>query len=239
MNEKLTKIYTLSCPITGEIKYVGKTIQLLEDRLRMHIYETKRTSNKRTNWIKSLLAKDLKPIISLLEEVGENWAEREQYWIAHYRSLGCNLKNDTIGGEGCCGRVCSEETRNKIRKSNTGRKYSEEAKKNMSEAHIGKSVVIKGKTWKEFYGVERAQEIREKIINSKRGVPSPLKGKTLEEVHGEDRGKEIREKLRTSHLGQKSAYGMLGKKASEKTREKQSIAIKSWWQIRKLNEEIS
>lgn len=92
-------IYTLSHPITLEIRYIGKTNNLVK-RLWEHV-NFKKKSHK-TSWIKSLLNEGLKPIISSIEEFeDENKAYlAEIKWITYYKSLGANLINGTEGGEG-------------------------------------------------------------------------------------------------------------------------------------------
>ena len=95
------KIYCLKDPITNEIRYIGKTVNLKE-RLANHIYKSKSSKTHCASWIKSLISKGFKPIIQEIEEC-ENWQEREIYWIEYYKSQGASLTNHTIGGEG---RVC-------------------------------------------------------------------------------------------------------------------------------------
>lgn len=96
--ERLIYIYTLSDPLTNEIRYVGKTIQKPTYRLSSHISQSKYNSKKDYChcWIKSLLNKDLKPIMNIVEETFD--VSRETYWIKHYR---CNYKltNFTDGGD--------------------------------------------------------------------------------------------------------------------------------------------
>lgn len=61
----------------------------------------------------------------------------EMYWIKFFdsRKNGYNL---TDGGEGCCGRIISEETRDKMRRSATGRKLSDETKEKLRQINLGK-----------------------------------------------------------------------------------------------------
>lgn len=95
------KIYTLSDPITLEVRYVGKTVQGLEKRLNQHLLDSKKFKNLNSNWLKSLKRKSLKPIIEELDEVDESkWIEAEIYWIAQLKAWGFNLNNHTIGGDG-------------------------------------------------------------------------------------------------------------------------------------------
>lgn len=59
----LFHFYVLIDPRDGEIKYVGRTVDL-KNRFRNHIYEAKkRNRNKRERWIVSLLRKNLHPKI--------------------------------------------------------------------------------------------------------------------------------------------------------------------------------
>lgn len=112
-----TYIYTLSCPITKEVRYVGKTTNI---KRRQYQHFNKKIAKSIANrhlgsWILNLLNDNKKPIFTIIEEVYENWSEREIYWITQYDNL-CNL---TKGGEGCR-KSCSEETKIKISKAQIG-----------------------------------------------------------------------------------------------------------------------
>ncbi len=105
-------IYYLSDPETNEIRYIGQTVKLLKYRLSSHIYDSKRIRNHRTNWIRSIVNKGLKPNIVLIEEVNKSsYIEREKYWIEYYKNLGFNLVNGTIGGEGSLGAKRSDKSK--------------------------------------------------------------------------------------------------------------------------------
>lgn len=92
------KIYTLSHPISNEIRYIGKTKYSLEERLSKHLASNGK--NHRTNWIRSVLNLGLKPKIELLDEcIEENWQNCEKYWISQFKEWGFDLVNSTEGGE--------------------------------------------------------------------------------------------------------------------------------------------
>lgn len=98
----MVNIYTLSHPITGEVRYVGKTTQSLKRRLNGHIQKSKTTSYYVSNWIKTLTNTDLKPNIELLDVVNDfEWEFWEQYWIAQCKAWGFKLTNITEGGDHC------------------------------------------------------------------------------------------------------------------------------------------
>lgn len=130
-------IYTLSCPITKEIRYVGKT-NSIRRRLQSHIDYARNTKRKRrhiADWILSLLKRGLRPIITVIEESNEgNWIERETYWITHFRNLGFNLCNLTDGGESNNGYVYSEELKEIRRNARLGYKTPQSTKDKIRKA---------------------------------------------------------------------------------------------------------
>jgi len=96
-----TTIYTLSHPKTGEVRYVGKTIQSLSTRLFAHIGDSKRLDTYCARWIRFLLAQGLKPVIEPIDQVpNEQFAFWECHYISLFKSWGFRLTNCTLGGEG-------------------------------------------------------------------------------------------------------------------------------------------
>lgn len=99
---KKVKIYALTGIDINDIRYIGKTELSLEKRLYYHIWDLKRCTNKhKVNWINSLLLKNEKPKIILIDEVNfGDWKFWEKYWISQFKTWGFNLLNYTDGGEG-------------------------------------------------------------------------------------------------------------------------------------------
>jgi hypothetical protein len=78
-----TFIYTLSDPITKEVRYIGKTNNP-KRRLSAHVSRAiKENSNShKNNWIRKILKEGNRPTIEVLEEVPvDNWEQHEVYWI--------------------------------------------------------------------------------------------------------------------------------------------------------------
>lgn len=100
MNKYL--IYGLIDPITNELRYIGRSSSGLQ-RPRCHFTPCilKKEKNHCHNWIKSLINKNLKPEIIIIEtfDNSNNLNEAEIYWIAYFKFLGCNLTNLTDGGQ--------------------------------------------------------------------------------------------------------------------------------------------
>lgn len=113
-----TTIYALCQPIdrwiTGPVRYVGKTIGTPWHRVRSHIYAAKRGG---TLPVHRFLRKYGEPYhIKHLEWIprGQDWADRERFWIKKFRDEGNRLLNVTDGGEGLAGHQFSLAHRNKI-----------------------------------------------------------------------------------------------------------------------------
>lgn len=118
-------IYSLNCPTTNEIKYIGQTIHTLRSRLTKHLCD--RSGNKKGTWITSLKNRKLKPTINLIfVSERKNLNYWEKFFVRKFKQLGYDLKNSTEGGE------CYDEMV-KTRKAN-GWIVSEETKRKMREA---------------------------------------------------------------------------------------------------------
>lgn len=103
---KKYKIYLLRDPELEEVKYIGATSEkYINSRLNGHIKEAFREGDSRSKsdkscWIKSLVSKNLKPEIHILEEVDEDkWEEKEIYYINWYKETGHRLFNIAKGGK--------------------------------------------------------------------------------------------------------------------------------------------
>jgi len=158
-NENRFIVYALMDPETGEIRYIGKSTRGLK-----RIFEHFRPShliarNHRTNWIKSVISRGVKPEFTILEvaENPESVVILEILAIAHYRSMGFNLVNATDGGEGVAGLVVSDETRKKISRARTGKKGTAH-----TEAHKLRMSKLRS-------GVKRSPETIKRISDGRKG----------------------------------------------------------------------
>jgi NUMOD3 motif-containing protein len=126
----MTAIYSLSHPITREVRYVGKTKLPLCQRLQLHLSEARykeRAHYRKNRWVAALLKQGLEPIIRLVQIVlhGERWEDCEILWISKYRKQFPGVMVNHYGGGGQAGpptgRIVSEETKQKIRNTLKGR----------------------------------------------------------------------------------------------------------------------
>jgi hypothetical protein len=102
--DRRTSIYVLKDPFTLEIRYVGKTVVKLSTRLSGHKDDTKRPTNHRLFWFKSVLAKGSLPLIEEIDFCP--WSESQALeikYIKEFREKGYRMVNTSDGGEGTLG----------------------------------------------------------------------------------------------------------------------------------------
>lgn len=107
---KQYKVYTLTDPRNGKIRYCGYTKRPLIKRLWGHTSTANSHEKNNTNgnvllhrWVNKLKKLGLKPIIELLEDYDSmnDAYEGEKYWIYQLRSWGFDLLNVKEGGRYC------------------------------------------------------------------------------------------------------------------------------------------
>jgi len=116
--DRPTYIYICCDPNTSECRYVGKTIRSVDYRIKAHVKDL--SLNHRANWFRHVGFPDY--FVVEIVPPGGDWIEAEQFWIAYMKSLGANLVNMTIGGEGLSGWNHSDKTKHKIRLGHLGKK---------------------------------------------------------------------------------------------------------------------
>ena len=173
-------IYGLVDPRTENIRYIGKTNQKLQARLRAHINE--RASCHRCNWIAELRRAGLEPNIVPIETCARwSWQETERFWIKAFRLAGAQLTNNTSGGDGVPD--LPPETRDRMRKVWLGRKHSAATleklrtrprRKASDETKMKHSIAMKGRliTWTDKLAEsirklspEQVRSVQERIAN--------------------------------------------------------------------------
>jgi len=105
ISTEITYIYVLIDPIDNDIRYVGKTSNP-KSRLSGHITECKKEKYKhyRARWIRSLLKKNLKPIIKFIKVCPLNDFEKfETEYIKIFKSE--RLTNSDESGQGNSKRI--------------------------------------------------------------------------------------------------------------------------------------
>jgi plasmid stability protein len=188
-------IYCLQCPISGLIRYIGKSVDP-QARYTQHLACRRR--DYRANWIRSLRSKGLRPVLDILEQVpgdcDEDWQLAEVFWIAYLKFLGMPLCNVSSGGYG--GTSTNEVAREKIRAAMTGREISTSHRESLSKSLKGRK--LPGQLLGCRKGSVRTPEERAAMSRGRKGKgtgPRPAewreaigagqKGKVLSEEHKE------------------------------------------------------
>lgn len=194
-----TFIYGLECPLTKQIKYVGKSNNP-KNRVKQHLYEC-RTSRKvnqyKDKWFKHLMENNLKPVLVILDEVPiDDWGYWERWWLEVCIGWGFDMVNLLKGGDGFSKH--HPETIDKIRKSQSGKNNAMYGKKSkghtgrvLSEEHKEKLSESK-KNNKVWLGKKHSEETKRKMSEAKKGKPTWNKGVKMSE--------ETKQKIRIKAL---------------------------------------
>ncbi|MBU8540834.1 NUMOD3 domain-containing DNA-binding protein [Falsiroseomonas tokyonensis] len=183
---KITRIYVLTDPRDGAVRYVGKTIKTLSARLSGHVSLAlvRKAKTHTANWIRALNAEGLRPKIAEVDRCCcAGWADLECAWIARYRAEGANLTNTTAGGAGdparspevrakfaAIARARSPETRALLSAASKRRPpHSIEARKKMSEAARSIAPEVRKRVGQMAVGKRHSDETKAKMSAAKQG----------------------------------------------------------------------
>lgn len=165
-------IYSLSCPISGEVKYIGKS-KNPNKRLLDHIRKCRNTTSHKNSWIIGLTTKGVNPVMHVIEETNIDevnfW---EMHYISLYKSWGFSLTNMTYGGDG--GKNLTIEVRDRISKSLIGRVQSKEERE---KRKISVTKAWESETLRQAQSIITKNNILAGKIPSRTGCVSPNKGK--------------------------------------------------------------
>jgi len=220
---KVTSIYVLCDPDSGEVRYVGKTTMRLCNRLAKHMEANPKTYCGR--WIQTLKDEGKRPAIRCIEEAGDNWAERECYWIQHFRQLGCRLTNLSLGGDGHNGFVTAESTRKKISAALKGKKRPPEVRKKISDAQKGRIITREQRDKISFSlkGRKRSAEVIARVAAAMRGKRKrPMSQEQKALISARNKGRKLTPEQKAS-----LSAANLGIPKSEDHRRKLSEAAKN------------
>jgi len=160
-------IYSLTCPIKKEVKYIGVTRERvgLKKRLTQHICDRNSNINRKNNWIRNLFNQNLRPIIEPVDVVPySEWYIWESYYISLFRSWGFELYNINPGGE-------NPPVLYGVLNHNFGKKLKEETKQKISNTLKGQTIPdnVKQKISNSLKGRTKTLETCKRISISKKG----------------------------------------------------------------------
>lgn len=200
-------IYALIDPRDGRCRYVGKTKNDLEKRLRGHINDAKRRPGEiaRFRWINALAKSGVVPLIKTLEVVSpDDWQAAEQMWIHEMRARFPGLLNGTDGGDGIHGYQHSMAARRKIAEAH-------KALNSNIEHRLATSASVKA-----AFATDRGQAALKEAAR-KRWTDPEYRRKVVEGMRAAAGTDEARARTRALHTG---------KSVSQEARDKISLANK-------------
>lgn len=158
----MNEIYILLHPLTRECRYIGKTRVGVKARVRKHVQDARREPGSRRvhSWVASLLHDGLRPEVIVVEVVGEEWEDAEQFWIAYFRAIGANLANIAPGGGGESRKSNSAEALQRASEKKR-RLFRDQPERRALAARYARDA------WLDPDFVRRRQEIGQKMSSSK------------------------------------------------------------------------
>lgn len=210
---KAVFIYALKDPITGAIRYIGKSVNP-KRRFLGHLGNIKK-NHYCANWIRSLKERGLRPELEILAQVPESeWPQWEIDYIEAFRSLGCDLVNFTRGGD-------SGPAMPGNKHPMFGKKHTSKAKEKNRIAHLGKIAWNRGLTGGQLSLAHRAK-ISASLRGNKRNLGKKLSSETRAKISEKTKGEKnpFYGKTFTSESLAKMSAAQIGKKHSLETREK-------------------
>ena len=216
--------------------YIGITVFDIRRRMREHrkLAELNKGFGVHRAWRK--YGEPRVTVLAVLEN--DELYSTEMRAIAAYATKAPRGYNLTIGGEGAVGQIVSEETRQKLRAANLGKKHSEETKKKRSLAMTGK--VCSEETRRKIGAANKinglgrvpSQAAREKLRITSTDKTHTVSAEGREKMRQAKLGTKMsdahREKLRAASLGrvmsdeqkEKLRAINMGKKLTEEHKEK-------------------
>ena len=207
-------IYGLIDPRDGQLRYVGKSSAGLR-RPRSHIFPSalKKEHTHKAYWLRRLIAAGLQPEIEVLETAPADIDDAEKFWIAYFKSIGCNLTNLTEGGEGVVGLRHSAAARAKMSAVRRGVPKSPEWRAKIAASNRGQP-----RPW--LVGRPKSPEERAKLSAANKGrrrTPEQI-AKHAAAIRGRKHTPEHIEKVRLKRIGCHH---------TAETKQKQSISIRT------------
>lgn len=139
-------IYTLNCPDTNMVMYVGKSFSV-QHRKNEHFNAHKKDGTRKALWVRQLKSEGKLPVFDVIDNCDEfNWEQKEKNYIKMFKSCGANLLNMTQGGE--CGSLGVSRTQES--KINISKKLSKVNKTESHNLNVSKALKYRFKNDAEF-----------------------------------------------------------------------------------------
>jgi len=215
----ITKIYAIRD--NHWIRYVGKTVKVLDKRLAEHLKEARDGGmSHKSCGIRKMFQEGRLPTISLLEVAEGNGSKEEKKWIAYFRHYGIDLWNETDGGEGIIDSTGEVSKRRVATKRAKGIPFQTTA----SKAKI--SATLMGHAVPEYVRRKLRVSLKGRLPWNT-GKQTCLRGKPISEDHKRKIGLGNKGKVRTIEMRQHYSEVRIGKKLSDVHKRRISEGLKN------------
>jgi group I intron endonuclease len=152
-------IYGITEPNNKQHIYIGFTTKPLEERLKVHIYHSKKRKTHVANWIRKIMNDGIYPNIFLIKKTNKkDWKNDETNEINKHRKSHLISLNISDGGESpMLNKKHTKESLEKMSKShlgqtpwNKGKKLSQKEKNKISKGLLGNQNTLGYKHNKDF-----------------------------------------------------------------------------------------
>jgi group I intron endonuclease len=223
-------IYKATNKINGKV-YIGQTVKTFEKRKNRHRTDSKLPKYSSYKFYRAInkYGWDAFTWCILLECPADDLNEQEILHIEACNSFHTGY-NSNIGGSGHRGFTMSEETKQKLRVANIGKKKSPEACMRLSQSLKGHttSAATRAKIGDAHRGTKHTKEAKEKMSKSRCGENNHWFG-THGSMYGRHHTEETKRKISESNKG---------KVVSEETRKKMSSHIVTEETRKKLRNKV-
>ncbi len=214
-------VYIATNQVNGKV-YIGQTVKTLNIRKNNHIsVSNSGCSIYFHNAIRKHGADNFKwETIRICDNI-ESLNVFEQYYILYYNSMDRGVGyNMTSGG---LNYAVSDETKEKIRQANLGKKLTEEHKKKLGKSKLGN---------KNRLGIKHTKESKEKMSKNSAMI-------MLGKHHTEESKKKMGRlgRIVSKETREKISAAQLGKKLSEETKNKIRESQLKYWKNKKENKD--
>lgn len=220
----MTGIIYCHTNILNNKKYIGQTTSTLEGRSKKGfgylLDGNKETHTKFANSIRKYGWENFKhEVLEVVEaetkeELIQKLNELEIFYIQKFNTLK-NGYNCDAGGNN---KNCSEEAKKKLSEYHLGKKLNIETRKKLSESHKGKITINNGEKIKHVSPSEMDYYLNEGWVKGSLPVSEETKNKIRNTLKGNKLSEKTKLKMSLSHKG--SSSWIKGKHHSEETKEK-------------------
>lgn len=211
-----TFIYALADPVSGKIRYIGKSDKPLR---RLYGHNMAPGDGPKGDWIRSLAGRGMQPRCEVIDEVpAVEWQFWEREYIRLYRAINIRLLNATDGGEGAKHTADSERRRvEAIRRAMTPESKRRRSLKMRGVKKSAQAIANMSRPWTDERRANHIARLKSRTLSSATLAKMRAAALGHKRLVGFKHSAEARANMSAAQRGNKNN---LGKPMSESTKAK-------------------